>query len=197
MWHPLGASPSTTVEDVIFLRSIVLLLFKSARGIGGTEGWNEISASNATMALAIADWTIMSTFNQTLAPLFFFLLFTHGYERECRLLSTTSVSTRLSKMLPSNPECRAASHSSLSNAVGAEQRTCVPEFARIKKSTHLEDAKVEVGDASDARLAFVVHDDGGGGDTSLWQAGFLLTEGGFHADAPTIQISDVGGSPFV
>lgn len=93
-------------------------------------------------------------------------------------------------MLPSSPACNAASHSSLSNGVGAVQRTCVPEYVTIKKSADLEDIKLGVGNASDARLALVA------ADATLWAAlGFLVTEGGFHADAPTIHISDVGGSP--
>ena len=90
-------------------------------------------------------------------------------------------------MLPSNPACSASNHLSLSNGVGAEQCTCVPEYDTIKKSADLEEEDPCFDPASDARVVSL------NGEESSLRKPFGIREpreGGFHADAPTIRISD-------
>mmetsp|Transcript_23838 Transcript_23838/g.39292 ORF Transcript_23838/g.39292 Transcript_23838/m.39292 type:complete len:95 (+) Transcript_23838:5801-6085(+) len=92
-------------------------------------------------------------------------------------------------MFPSNPACKAANQTSLSNGVGAEHRTCVPEYVTSKKSADLTAGD----DNSEDKLPKSLFGEPFWGVKKL--DFFVAMEGGFHADAPTILISDVGGSP--
>jgi hypothetical protein len=126
-------SPSTRDVDDFFS------CLTSARGSGGNNGRDELSASNADTALAMADCNILSDLlrKSSVSPEFDSVVLMSSEDRRrenstmdgscclCRLLNTMNVSIRFSIMLPSNPECNAANHSSLSNVVGAEQRTWV------------------------------------------------------------------------
>lgn len=106
--------------------------------------------------------------------------------RRC-LLKTAKVSILFSKIFPSNPECKADNHISLSIGVGAEHLTCVPEYVTSRKSADLDGDDIAA-DSEDNDVVVVLLL---GVPFGVKKPDFLVdTGGGFHADAPTILISD-------
>lgn len=111
---------------------------------------------------------------------------------------TISVSPSRPGTSPPNPALNADSQTSLSAVFDAVHRTCVPEYVTMRKSNDdLDDddgavTEEEEDDASDD------NGDGERGDDDIFvvlpppltRRRLIDDDGGFHADAPTIRISD-------